>query len=170
MTLFAVRIHDRMTEDDPNVATVMYSSGDASGPWFDMATGHPEHIEEIVGALEWREDVLQAERDREAARLQAERLGVLPDLATWKIDDVHARLRGQDITYRLRHAAWTAEEGSDTEHLNLAADQIVRLRQRVAELIDRLHDANEDALRLRARADELARANEHLARQVATRG
>lgn len=58
-------------------------------------------------------------------------------------------LRSQDIAYRLRHAAWSAPEGSDTEHLNIAADEIERLR---------------------ARVDELARENEHLARQVATRG
>lgn len=167
MTLFAVRIHDRMTEDDPNVATVMYSSGDASGPWFDMATGHPEHIEEIVGALEWREDIRQAERDRETSRLRSERLA---DLSILEPDQVDARLRRQDITYRLRHAAWSAPEGSDTEHLNLAADQIERLRERVSELVDRLHDANEEALRLRSRADELARENEHLARQAATHG
>lgn len=69
--IYGIRIHDRPTEADPSLATVMYADGHDS-PWFDMATGHPDHIEEILGALEWREDMRQTERDREIAYLRAE--------------------------------------------------------------------------------------------------
>lgn len=167
MTRFALRIHDRMTEDDPALATVMYTSGDASGPWFDMATGLIDYAEEIVGALEWREDVLQAERDREAARLKAERFA---DLSIPEHQQILAEVRSQDITYRLRHAAWSAPEGSDTEHLNIAADELDRLRELVDSLQARVHALNEQALRSKERIADLARENEHLARQVAAHG
>jgi hypothetical protein len=69
--IYGMRIHDRMTEDDPDLATVMYADDERS-TWWDMATGHPHHIEEILGALEWREDMRQAERDREIAYIRAE--------------------------------------------------------------------------------------------------
>ena len=69
--IYGMRIHDRMTEDDPDLATVMYADDERS-TWWDMATGHPHHIEEILGALEWREDMRQAERDREVAYMRAE--------------------------------------------------------------------------------------------------
>jgi hypothetical protein len=69
--IYGIRIHDRHTEADPSLATVMYAHDERS-TWHDMATGHPDHIEEILGALEWREDMLQAERDREIAYLRAE--------------------------------------------------------------------------------------------------
>jgi hypothetical protein len=54
---YAIRMHDRITENDPELATVMGSPEGGGGPWWDMATGHPDHIEDIVGALEWREEV-----------------------------------------------------------------------------------------------------------------
>lgn len=50
-----------------------------------------------------------------------------------------------DITYRLRHAAWTAEEGSDVEHLNIAADEIERLR-RLGDAIVRLVRTDDENL------------------------
>lgn len=167
MTRFALRIHDRMTEDDPNLATVMYTSGDASGPWFDMATGLVDYAEEIVGALEWREDVLQAERDREQVRFQAERLA---DLSIPEPEVTPRWLRREDITYRLRHDAWSAPEGSDVSNLNAAADEIDRLRAEVADLKARVHALNENALKAQERIAELDRLNEFLARQVAAHG
>jgi hypothetical protein len=69
---YAIRMHARITENDPELATVMGSPEGDHGPWWDMATGHPDHIEDIVGALEWREEVRFAEREAEAARLRAE--------------------------------------------------------------------------------------------------
>jgi hypothetical protein len=69
---YAIRMHDRITENDPELATAMCSSDGGGGPWWDMATGHPDHIEDIVGALEWREEVRSAEREAEVARLLAE--------------------------------------------------------------------------------------------------
>lgn len=71
--IYGLRIHDRPTEADPSLATVMYAD-DRDSPWFDMATGHFDNIQDILGALEWREEMLQAERDREIARFHAERM------------------------------------------------------------------------------------------------
>jgi hypothetical protein len=51
MTIYAVRLHDSINENDPEVATVMFSSSDWSGPWIDMVTGHPEWCWEVVDAL-----------------------------------------------------------------------------------------------------------------------
>jgi hypothetical protein len=69
---YAYRLHDRLTESDPELATVMYSTSGPSGPWWDMATCHPDWVDDILGALQWREDMWQAEREAEAARLRAE--------------------------------------------------------------------------------------------------
>jgi lysophospholipase L1-like esterase len=66
---YAIRRHARLVESDPELATVMYG---INGIWWDMATGHPDHIEDIVEALEWREEVRSAEREAEVARLLAE--------------------------------------------------------------------------------------------------
>ena len=71
-TDYAYRLHDRQTENDPELATVMYSVNGPEGPWYDMATGHPDHIEEILGALRWCEDERQMRREQEAARFRAE--------------------------------------------------------------------------------------------------
>lgn len=51
MTTYGVRLHDRETEEDPHLATVMYSTNGDHGPWFDMVTGHPEWCWEILEAL-----------------------------------------------------------------------------------------------------------------------
>ena len=51
MTTYGIRMHDRETEDDPHLATVMYSTNGDHGPWFDMVTGHPEWCWEILEAL-----------------------------------------------------------------------------------------------------------------------
>ena len=54
--LYAVRLHERNTEDDPEVGTLMYSMRGPQGPWSDMVTGHPEWCWEIVDALTFMED------------------------------------------------------------------------------------------------------------------
>jgi hypothetical protein len=75
-TVYAIRIHDRMTEDDPDLATVMYAR-DCEGPWHDMATGLRDYAEEIVGALtiveEERVERVRAEHERLRAEIEAAR-------------------------------------------------------------------------------------------------
>ena len=53
---YGVRHHDRDTEDDPVLATVMYSTNGDCGPWYDMATGHPDYCWEIMEALDLARD------------------------------------------------------------------------------------------------------------------
>lgn len=49
--LWAVRIHDRETDDDPMLATLM-RAWEPEGPWHDIATGHPDNMWEIY-ELHW---------------------------------------------------------------------------------------------------------------------
>jgi len=69
MTTYGIRMHDRETEDDPHLATVMYSMNGANGPWHDMATGHPDWCWEILEALE-----IVEEQKVERVRLEHERI------------------------------------------------------------------------------------------------
>ena len=66
--IYAIRVHDRMTENDPDLATVMYAR-DCEGPWYDMATGLREYADEIADAL----TVVEEERV-ERVRVEQERL------------------------------------------------------------------------------------------------
>ena len=50
MSIYGVRLHDRETEEDPQLGTVMYSTDGEHGPWHDMANGHPEWCWEILDA------------------------------------------------------------------------------------------------------------------------
>lgn len=54
MTEYAIRIHDRVTEADPDAATIMYRT--TGGYWHDMATGPREFCIDIYEALTWREE------------------------------------------------------------------------------------------------------------------
>jgi len=54
--LYAVRLHDRDTDNDPQLATLMYA-WEAEGPWHDMATGHPDNIWELF-EMTWLRDEL----------------------------------------------------------------------------------------------------------------
>jgi len=69
MTTYGIRMHDRDTEEDPHLATVMYSTNGDSGPWFDMVTGHPDWCWEVLGALE-----IVEEQRVERVRLEHERI------------------------------------------------------------------------------------------------
>jgi hypothetical protein len=99
--IYGIRIHDRYTENDPSLATVMYAEDERS-TWWDMATGHPDHIEEILGALEWREDMRQAERDREIAYIRAE-------MEAHPVD-------------RSEFTVWTEQVGNPTQQNGMCAD------------------------------------------------
>jgi hypothetical protein len=50
-TIYAVRVFDRDTEDDPHLAAVMYSSSGQDGPWHDIVFGHPDWCWEVLEAL-----------------------------------------------------------------------------------------------------------------------
>lgn len=60
---YAVRIHDRNTEDDPHLATVMYSTNGPGGPWYDMATGEPGFAIEIMEALDLANSIINGDDD-----------------------------------------------------------------------------------------------------------
>lgn len=68
-TDYSYRLHNRLTEEDPELATVMYTTHGIAGPWHDMATCHPDYIWDIVGALEWVEDNRRNKVDREMEEL-----------------------------------------------------------------------------------------------------
>jgi hypothetical protein len=74
--IYAVRVHDRITENDPDLATVMYAR-DCEGPWYDMATGLREYADEIADALtiveEERVERVRVEHERLRAELEADR-------------------------------------------------------------------------------------------------
>lgn len=54
--LYAVRLHDRDTENDPELATLMRSY-EPEGPWNDMATGHPDTIWELFELTYLRDEL-----------------------------------------------------------------------------------------------------------------
>lgn len=61
--MYAVRIHTRNTEDDPHLATVMYSTNGECGPWYDMATGEPEFCWTIMEALDLANRIVNGDDD-----------------------------------------------------------------------------------------------------------
>lgn len=76
-TLYGIRVHDRIVETDPDLATIMYTSGDHEGPWFDMATGYRDSCVEILDAL----IVVEDQRiERLEARHVAESYHLIPDI------------------------------------------------------------------------------------------
>jgi hypothetical protein len=50
MTKYAIRIHDRFSEDEALIGTVMRSNQDME-IWHDVATGHLDDCWEILNAL-----------------------------------------------------------------------------------------------------------------------
>jgi hypothetical protein len=54
--LFAVRQHDRGTENDPELSTLM-RAWEPEGPWHDMATGHPDTIWELFEMTYLRDEL-----------------------------------------------------------------------------------------------------------------
>lgn len=72
MTLYAIRSHDRETEDDPILATIMYSINGEQGPWFDMVSGYPDHCYEILDALTYYGELQDLKKEEEIKRYQEE--------------------------------------------------------------------------------------------------
>lgn len=71
MTIFAIRIHDRLTEHDPHLATIMRAEL-CEGPWHDMVSGEPDYCWDILGALETVEEQRSARKRKADARLREE--------------------------------------------------------------------------------------------------
>ena len=69
LTLYSVRVHDRFNDDDPELATVIFAES-FDGPWFDMATGGPDHCWEIVKALRSVQRPIMASEPTLDTRLQ----------------------------------------------------------------------------------------------------
>jgi hypothetical protein len=61
-TMYGYRLHPRETEHDPHLATIMYTNNPPDGPWHDMATCHPDWIDDILGSLQWRQDQLKQQQ------------------------------------------------------------------------------------------------------------
>ena len=55
---------------------------------------------------------------------------------------IRAMKMSEDVVYRLRHAAWLCEEGSDTSHLEAAAAEILRLREAGDALVAAISESN----------------------------
>lgn len=70
--VYAVRVHDRETEDDPQLGTVMYSTSGFAGPWHDMVSGHPEVCWEVYEALTAAMALQMRKKREEIERLRAE--------------------------------------------------------------------------------------------------
>jgi hypothetical protein len=70
--IYAVRIRDRETEDDPRLGTVMYSTNGTAGPWHDMVSGHPEVCWEVYEALTVTMALQMQKRQEEIEQLRAE--------------------------------------------------------------------------------------------------
>lgn len=56
-TYYAVRIVHRLTEDCPRLAYLMYAH-DLEGPWFDMASGDPDHMWDILDAFDCKNELI----------------------------------------------------------------------------------------------------------------
>jgi len=48
--IYAIRIKDRETEQDPHHAWIMYAYH-TEGPWWDMCEGHPDNMWELLDTL-----------------------------------------------------------------------------------------------------------------------
>ena len=71
MTLYAVLLHDRWTEDDPPLGSVIRAEH-VDGPWHHMVTGDAGYCWEIVETLQVVEDQRETRRREADDRLRAE--------------------------------------------------------------------------------------------------
>jgi hypothetical protein len=105
--IYGVRIHDRLTEDDPSLATLMQSFATAEGPWHDMVTGDPDYVYDVLYALEERR-----ERNRNTMRTAVLDLGDEQLLVeTYSRGEVHiACRRSPSDTWDAGHWAFFCDE------------------------------------------------------------
>jgi hypothetical protein len=114
MFIYGVRIHDRETEDDPHLGTLMYSSSGPEGPWHDMMTGHPEWCWEAADALTVVND-MQVERQKQSeeslrAMLEEDRLEWPKD----ESDESDATQVAEETTEPHTHTTWDEVLSRDT--------------------------------------------------------
>jgi len=86
-TLYGYRVHSRDTEDDPHLATLMYAYH-SEGPWYDMVTGDPGYIDEMLTAL-YQAGALREERDKVA--VLEEEVAELKQRIHWLNEDLLRR-------------------------------------------------------------------------------
>ena len=55
--IYAVRAHDRLTEEDQHMGSIMYSYHGVEGPWYDLITGDIENIWELFEIIEAKEEL-----------------------------------------------------------------------------------------------------------------
>lgn len=70
MADYAVLVHDRETEDDPQTGTVIYTRDGTH--WHAMVTGHMDYCVEVMDALCFKEYKTQEEQAESLARLREE--------------------------------------------------------------------------------------------------
>ena len=71
-TTYGYRLHPRDLDTDPELATIMYTNNPPDGPWHDIATCHPDWVDDILGSLQWREEHLKEQRRQEHERIKQE--------------------------------------------------------------------------------------------------
>jgi hypothetical protein len=49
--MYSIRIQERELEEDPSLATVMYSLSGPEGPWYDMVSGSLHNCNEVLDSL-----------------------------------------------------------------------------------------------------------------------
>jgi hypothetical protein len=69
---YAIRIHDRESDDDLLMATVMYSKSGNEGPWYDMVYGNLDWCWEVLDALERVAMIKAEEKEKERVRFAEE--------------------------------------------------------------------------------------------------
>lgn len=111
MFIYGVRIHDRETEDDPHLGTLMYSSSGPEGPWHDMMTGHPEWCWEAADALTVVND-MQVERQKQSE--ESLRAMLEEDRLEWPADESDESDATQEPIEPHTHTTWDEVLSRDT--------------------------------------------------------
>ena len=129
---YSIRVHDRQTENDPEVATVMYTNASFEGPWFDMVQGHPDWCEEVLDALIYRKNHRQDKTDYYAYAQTLEQ----------------ETASKEDIVARVRDACFVGSMPTEKAELFLAsADEIEDLRYKITKMKSLLQDVLREAYR-----------------------
>lgn len=145
MTDYAILLHDRETEDDPNTATVIYTSNGTY--WHEVVSGHVDWCNEVVDALFYRQHDLQEKQAESSARLLEE---IQRSKTVTQLQQPIPQSSRSDIVQRLKSAAQVCEHGVSNygndfypphtscnacERLDDATDEINALRNLVTELL-----------------------------------
>lgn len=128
---YSLRIHDRYSETDPELATIMTTTTPPHGPWVDVVSGHPDWCEEVLEALWYREN-----KQNEKATEQA-------------VEAFHSLItKNNDIVARMRDKIFLGlipEE--QIEECLEAVDEIENLRYKISCLKESLQNLIAEAYR-----------------------